>query len=70
MYYTTISEYMSPNAVSLCGVAVAALAARFFVKEDLRFRQFGVLLFKVRFTLFQTFKFCYFYFRFGIILTD
>ena len=70
MYYTAISEFISPNAVSLCGVAVAALAARFFVKEDLRYRQLGVLLFKVSFTLFGTFKFCDFCFRFGIILTD
>ena len=54
---------MSPNAASLCGVAVAALAARFFVKEDLRYRQLGVLLFKVSCHTF-------FNFRFGIILID
>jgi len=48
VHYTSISEYISPNAMSLCGVAVAALAARFFVKEELRYRQAGVLLFKIR----------------------
>ena len=48
VHYTKISYYISPNAMSLCGVAVAVLAARLFVKEDLRYRQFGVLLFKVR----------------------
>lgn len=47
VYYTRVAEYFSPNAVSLLGVLVAAIAAKFFVKEELKYRQFGVLLFKV-----------------------
>ena len=49
MYYTNIASYISPNAMSLIGVVFAVFAARFFVKDELRYRQFGVLLFKVRF---------------------
>eukprot|EP00092_Neocalanus_flemingeri_P034761 GFUD01037829.1.p1 GENE.GFUD01037829.1~~GFUD01037829.1.p1 ORF type:complete len:361 (-),score=72.17 GFUD01037829.1:68-1150(-) len=48
VYYTSISTYISPNAMSLIGVGFAALAAHFFVKEELRYRQFGVLLFMIR----------------------
>jgi len=48
VHYTNIAHYVSPNAMSLIGVIVAAFAAKFFVKEELRCRQFGVLLFKVR----------------------
>ena len=47
VYYTRVAEYFSPNAVSLLGVLVAAIAAKFFVNEELKYRQFGVLLFKV-----------------------
>jgi len=48
VYYTNIASYISPNAMSLIGVAFAVFAARFFVKDELRYRQFGVLLFKIR----------------------
>ena len=47
VYYTNVATYISPNAMSLIGVFVAAVAARFFVKEELKYRQFGVFLFKV-----------------------
>ena len=47
VHYSKKASYMSPNAVSLIGVGFAALAAKFFVKDELRYRQFGVLLFKV-----------------------
>ena len=47
VYHTRVAEYFSPNAVSLLGVLVAAIAAKFFVNEELKYRQFGVLLFKV-----------------------
>ena len=47
VYYTRIADYFSPNAISLIGVLVAAIAAKFFAKEELKYRQFGVLLFKV-----------------------
>ena len=47
VYYTRVAEYFSANAVSLLGVLVAAIAAKFFVNEELKYRQFGVLLFKV-----------------------
>ena len=33
--------------MSLLGVLVAALSAKFIVKEDLKYRQFGVVLFAV-----------------------
>ena len=45
--YTRVADYFSPNSVSLIGVLVAAIAAKFFAKEELKYRQFGVLLFKV-----------------------
>ena len=45
--YTRVADYFSPNSVSLIGVLVAAIAAKFFSKEELKYRQFGVLLFKV-----------------------
>ena len=48
VHYSSIASYISPNAMSLIGVGLAAFAARFFVKDGLRYRQFGVLLFKVR----------------------
>ena len=47
VYYTRVADYFSPNAISLIGVLVAAIAAKFFVREELKYRQFGVLLFKV-----------------------
>ena len=47
VHYSKIASYMSPNAVSLIGVGFAALAAKLLVKDKLRYRQFGVLLFKV-----------------------
>ena len=47
VYYTRVADYFSPNAISLIGVLVAAIAAKFFAKEELKYRQFGVLLFKV-----------------------
>jgi len=48
VHYTAIASYISPNAMSLIGVGVAAFAAKFFVKDELRYRQFGVFLFKIR----------------------
>ena len=48
VYYTNVATYISPNAMSFIGVFVAAVAARFFVKEELKYRQFGVFLFKVK----------------------
>ena len=48
VYYTNVATYISPNAISFIGVFVAAVAARFFVKEELKYRQFGVFLFKVK----------------------
>ena len=48
VHYSSTASYISPNAMSLIGVGVAAFAARFFVKDGLRYRLFGVLLFKVK----------------------
>ena len=48
MANTNVASYISPNAASIIGVLVAAVAARFFAREELKYRQFGVLLFKVR----------------------
>ena len=42
-----IAKYISPNGMSYIGVAVAAISARFIAKEELKYRQFGVLLFAV-----------------------
>merc|ERR1712110_258669 len=39
--YTRVADYFSPNSVSLIGVLVAAIAAKFFAKEELKYRQFG-----------------------------
>ena len=47
VYYTRVADYFSPNAISLIGVLVAAIAAKFFAREELKYRQFVVLLFKV-----------------------
>ena len=47
MANTNVASYISPNAASITGVLVAAVAARFFAREELKYRQFGVLLFKV-----------------------
>ena len=47
MYYTNVARYISPNGMSYIGVGVAALSARFIAKEELKYRQFGVLLFAV-----------------------
>ena len=47
MANTNVASYISPNAASIIGVLVAAVAARFFAREELKYRQFGVLLFKV-----------------------
>ena len=48
MTYTRVSDFISPNAMSLIGVAVAALSARFLAREELKYRQLGVLVFAVR----------------------
>ena len=48
MANTNVASYISPNAASIIGVLVAAVAARFFAREELKYRQFGVLLFKAR----------------------
>ena len=48
VYYTRIADYISPNQASFIGVLVAALSARFIAREELQYRQFGVLLFAVR----------------------
>ena len=47
VYYTRIAAYVSPNGMSFIGVMFGAAAAKFFVKEELKYRQFGVLLFAV-----------------------
>ena len=47
VYHTRVAHYVSPNGMSFIGVLFGALAARFFIKEDLKYRQFGVLLFAV-----------------------
>ena len=46
--YTRVSDFISPNAMSLIGVAVAAVSARFLAREELKVRQLGVLVFAVR----------------------
>ena len=51
MFYTRIADYISPNQASFIGVLVAALSARFIAREELQYRQFGVLLFAVRIIL-------------------
>ena len=48
VYYTNIASYISPTGMSLIGVFVAAISARFMVKEELKYRQVGVVLFAVR----------------------
>lgn len=53
VYHTRIAAYVSPNMMSFIGVIFGALAARFFIKEDLKYRQFGVLLFAVSLTCFD-----------------
>ena len=47
VHYTRIAEFVSPNGMSFIGVIFGAMAARFFVKEELKYRHFGVLLFVV-----------------------
>ena len=42
MTYTRVSDFISPNAMSLIGVAVAAISARFLAREELKYRQLGV----------------------------
>ena len=54
MANTNVASYISPNAASIIGVLVAAVAARFFAREELKYRQFGVLLFKVGITIMST----------------
>jgi len=48
VHLSSIADYISPNAVSFIGVAVAACSARFMVHPDSHYRNLGVLLFKVR----------------------
>jgi len=48
VHYTRLATWFSPDAMSLLGVAVAAISARFMMQEELRCRQLGVLLFSVR----------------------
>ena len=48
VHYTRLASWFSPDAMSLLGVVVAAISARFMVQEELRYRQLGVLLFSVR----------------------
>ena len=55
VYHTRVAEYISPNGMSFIGVIFGALAARFFIKEDLKYRQFGVFLFAVS-SLYKTSK--------------
>ena len=47
VYHTRVAAFISPNGMSFIGVIFGALAARLFIKEDLKYRQFGVLLFAV-----------------------
>ena len=54
MANTNVASYISPNWASIIGVLVAAVAARFFAREELKYRQFGVLLFKVGITIMST----------------
>jgi len=46
--HTDIAKYFSANLVSTFGVVVAFVAAKFFMCDSLRYRQIGVLIFKVR----------------------
>lgn len=48
VYHSRISDFVSPNAVSFLGVAIAAVSARFLAHSDIKYRHLGVLLFKVR----------------------
>ena len=40
--YTRVSDFISPDAMSMIGVAVAAVSARFIAREELKYRQLGV----------------------------
>ena len=42
MTYTRVSDFISLDAMSLIGVAVAAVSARFIAREELKYRQLGV----------------------------
>ena len=46
--YTPVSDFISPNVMSLIGVGVAAVSAKFLSNEELKYRQLGVLVFAVR----------------------
>ena len=46
--YTRVPDLISPNMMSLVGVAFAAVSAWFLASEELKYRQLGVLLFAVR----------------------
>ena len=48
MTYTRVSDFISPNVMSLIGVVVAAVSAKFLSHEELKYRQLGVLVFAVR----------------------
>ena len=47
VHYTTLATFVSPNPMSLIGVLVAAVSARFIAREELKYRQLGVLVFAV-----------------------
>lgn len=46
--HSNLAAVISPNAMSLMGVVVAAFSAKFIMSDSLKCRQFGVILFKVR----------------------
>jgi len=45
---TSLADSVTPNLVSLMGVACATLSARMLAADSLRVRQLGVLVYKVR----------------------
>jgi hypothetical protein len=44
----TVSNYLSPNAVSIIGLIFGLVAARFFMCEGYKWRMLGFVLFKIR----------------------
>ena len=46
--YTRVSDFISPNVMSMIGVGVAAVSAKFLSHKELKYRQLGVLVFAVR----------------------
>lgn len=48
VHYTPVSQYLSANAVSILGVFCAAIAAKCISTPNLKIRQLGVIVFKVR----------------------